>query len=223
MAKQTLLGLCLVAVLATRTAAQASTSTLPVVTLLLDPIEGAVFEASVVTVRPEGTLYSIECRTTATVPEPTNQCSWIQNMSILQGSREFTADWTVINGPDSKTTIANYFDCILDGDNGYCTNTVSENGVVTTFPSIFTSIWERTSPITITAGAEKLSGPAVPSVPASTTSSSPTWASNTTQQTPPVSSAVVTGGGTVLRPADQIAFAVLVAGLGGVVLGGVVV
>jgi hypothetical protein len=105
MAKQTLLGLCLVAVLTTRAAAQVSTSTLPVVTLLLDPIEGAAFEASIVTVRPEGTVYSIECRTTATVPEPTNQCSWIQAMTILEGSEEYTANWTVINGPDSKTTM----------------------------------------------------------------------------------------------------------------------
>ena len=106
MAKQTLLGLCLVAMLATRTAAQASTPTLPVVTLLLDPIEGAAFEASVITVQPEGTLYSIECRTTATVPEPTNQCSWIQGMSILQGSSAYTADWTVATGAaGSKTTM----------------------------------------------------------------------------------------------------------------------
>jgi hypothetical protein len=105
MAKQTLLGLCLVAVLATMTAAQVSTSTLPVVTLLLDPIDGAAFEASIITVRPEGTVYSIECRTTATVPEPTNQCSWIQAMTILEGSEAYTADWTVINGPDSKTTM----------------------------------------------------------------------------------------------------------------------
>jgi hypothetical protein len=105
MAKQTLLGLCLVAVLATMTAAQVSTSTLPVVTLLLDAIDGAAFEASIITVRPEGTVYSIECRTTATVPEPTNQCSWIQAMTILEGSEVYTADWTVINGPDSKTTM----------------------------------------------------------------------------------------------------------------------
>jgi hypothetical protein len=98
----------------------------------------------------------------------------------------------------------------LDGDNGYCTNTVSESGEVTTFPFTYTSIWERTSPITITAGAEKLLGPAEPTVPASTTSSSP-----------PASSAVVTGGGTVLRPADQVVFAGLVAGIAGVVLGGV--
>jgi hypothetical protein len=110
----------------------------------------------------------------------------------------------------------------LDGDNGYCTNTVSETGVVTTFPFTYTSIWERTSPITITAGAEKLSGSAEPTVPASTGSSSPTAASSTTEQTPPASSTVVTGGGTVLRPAGQVVFAVLVAGLAGVVLGGVV-
>ncbi|KAK3290189.1 uncharacterized protein B0H64DRAFT_413593 [Chaetomium fimeti] len=217
MAKQTLLGVCLVAALATMTAAQASSSALPVATVLLDRIEGAAFEASVVSVLPEGTLFSIDCRTTATVPEPTNECSRVVGgLSIMQGSIQYTADWTVTDGPAPTTTVASYVACVLQGDNGYCTNTVDVNGVVTTTPYIFTSIWDRLSPITITAGAEKLLGSAAPTVSASTVS-------NTTQQTPPASSAVVTGAGAVLRPAGRVLFGVLAAGLVAVALGGGVV
>jgi hypothetical protein len=76
--------------------AVAHNTTDPIVSLLLIPIAEAGFDASVITAQPSATLFAVDCTTVATSPIPTNACSNIHNITVLQGPATFTAEFSII-------------------------------------------------------------------------------------------------------------------------------
>ncbi|KIM92889.1 hypothetical protein OIDMADRAFT_184977 [Oidiodendron maius Zn] len=216
MAQRALRALCLLPVLFYSAAAQNSTVNAdPVVTLLLEPIVGVTYAGSVITAKPTATLYSVDCVTTATTSIPSNLCSVIHDITVLQGPSTFSAEFTII---EKSVTIVEMFSCGLANSLGLCTNTVSKTGAATTFMSTYTDLASSMSPVTITAGADLLSK-ASASVSASSATSGAGSQSNGTSLTTTASSGAKgtatlppsTGG--VARMTQPGIFSIIAAGM----------
>ncbi|KAK3906304.1 hypothetical protein C8A05DRAFT_29807 [Staphylotrichum tortipilum] len=150
--------LLLAAATAGATLAAAAEST-TVVQILIPMVDAQAIDASVISAGPTATSYFLACPSGA----PSDECGLASGLTVLYGpsTMEYAMSFTTqLEGDSSIASYSATVNCKLNPakQKADCTGSLNEDGITTTLSETIPNYTSYVVPITVTAGADKLSG-----------------------------------------------------------------